>query len=169
MIQDKVSTPKEINLEALLEFHHEETILRFLDCFDMPYEEAADIFREMKLLLALMAKYPEEYIFTHEPLWVIDEMWHTFLMYSKDYEEFCYKYFGKMMHHEPIERAKKMEVINRLETDQEETEKELSPYVRNLYSLIYDYLGRDTLVKWVHVYGQKYTIAHMNTIRKPIQ
>ena len=58
-----------------------------------------------------MAKYPDDYIFTHEPLWVIDEMWHTFLLYSKDYYDFCHQYLGRMIHHRPTPRAKKNEKL----------------------------------------------------------
>ena len=160
---------KEISLEEVLQYEHEETVLRFIDNFDITHEEATDIFKEMKLLLALMAKYPEEYIFTHEPLWIIDEMWHTFLMYSKDYEDFCQQHFGKMIYHKPTKRAQKLEIQEKLETHKEETEEMLKPVVKNLYNLIYEYLGRETLVKWIKVYGEKYTLEYVNKIRKPIQ
>jgi len=159
----------EINLEKILEYQHEETILRFMDCYDMPFEEAADIFREMKLFLALSAKFHGEYIFTHEPLWVIDEMWHTFLMYTWEYEEFCKKYLGRMIHHAPTPRAQKMKIIEDLENNKAETEEKLRPVVANLYNHIFDYLGRDTLIKWIHVYANKYTLEHMNSIRRPLQ
>lgn len=169
MASPKVAPSIEIDMEAVLQYRHDETILRFLDNFDITFEEGEDIFREMKLLLCLMAKYPHEYIFTHEPLWIIDEMWHTFLMYSKDYEDFCLRYFGRMIYHAPIKRAQKMEIIEKLKTDKKKTEDMLRPTVKNLYTLIHDYLGPDTLIKWIKVLGEKYTIEYVNQIRKPIQ
>ncbi len=159
----------EINLEDVLNYRHDETVMRFMDNYEMSFEEAADIFREMKLFLALMAKFPEEYIFTHEPLWVIDEMWHTFLMYTWDYEDFCKKYLGRMIHHAPTPRAQKMKIIEDLEINKAETEEMLRPIVSNLYNHIYDYLGRETLIKWIHTFTNKYTIEYMNSIRKPLQ
>jgi len=164
-----MKTKTAINIPQVLEYQHEETVLRFMDEFDISDEEANDVFREMKLFLCLLAKYPNDYIFTHEPLWIIDEMWHTFLLYSQDYYDFCLKYFGKMIHHAPTPRAKKLDIIERLKTDKAEIEKMLKPVVKNLYEKIYDYLGPDTLIKWLEVYGNKYTIEYMNKIRKPIQ
>ncbi|MEM9824696.1 MAG: hypothetical protein AAF985_26650, partial [Bacteroidota bacterium] len=67
----QATTSPDINLDAILAYQHEETILRFMDAFDITLAEGESIFREMKLLLALMAKYPDEYIFTHEPFWII--------------------------------------------------------------------------------------------------
>lgn len=32
---------------------------------------------------------------------IIDEMWHTFILLTKDYAAFCQQYFGEFMHHEP--------------------------------------------------------------------
>lgn len=155
-------------LNQVASYKHQEVILRFMDEYDLSEEETKDIFEEMKKLLCLMAKYPDEYIFTHEPLWIIDEMWHTFLMYSKDYEDFCLKYFDRMIYHQPIARAQKMAIINDLKVKKEETEAKLKPVVKNLYSLIYDYLGQDTLVKWIKVYAEKYTLSYMDSVRKPI-
>ena len=31
----------------------------------------------------------------------IDDMWHTFLLFTKDYADFCEKYIGKYFHHSP--------------------------------------------------------------------
>lgn len=168
MVNTPTTLPKEIDLDALLAYRHDETILRFMDNFDITFAEGESIFREMKLLLALIARYPEEYIFTHEPFWIIDEMWHTFLMYSKDYEDFCHQHFGKMIYHAPIKRAQKMKIIEKLETDKANTEEMLRPIVKNLYTLIHDYLGPETLIKWIKVLGEKYTMEYVNKIRKPL-
>jgi hypothetical protein len=33
----------------------------------------------------------------------IDSMWHTFLLFTKDYRDFCTRYLGKFINHEPFE------------------------------------------------------------------
>ena len=38
------------------------------------------------------------------PSLAIDGMWHEFLMFSKEYYDFCMLHFGKMIHHHPTER-----------------------------------------------------------------
>lgn len=38
---------------------------------------------------------------------LIDKGWHEFMLFSKDYREFCLKYFGRFIDHEPILREEK--------------------------------------------------------------
>jgi hypothetical protein len=35
------------------------------------------------------------------PSQVVDDMWHEFILYTKNYEQFCKKAFGRYMHHTP--------------------------------------------------------------------
>lgn len=163
-----MQTSEQVDLKALADFKHQETVLRFMDSYEVSYDESADLFEEMKKLLALMAAYPDEYVFTHEPLWIIDEMWHTFLMYTKDYIDFCNAHFGRILHHAPVKRDVKMQIREDLENEVEETYNLVRPQVKRLYELIFEYLGRETLVKWIDGYGNKYTLAFVNEIRKPI-
>ena len=37
------------------------------------------------------------------PSRVVDDLWHEFLLFSKSYESFCNKAFGKLLHHVPEE------------------------------------------------------------------
>lgn len=71
----------------------------------------------------------------------IDEMWHEFILVTKDYMNFCDKYFGKYLHHMP-------DVVENLpgwsENEKAEVEK-LLPYV-------YDNLGEETLKIWFKTY-----------------
>jgi hypothetical protein len=32
---------------------------------------------------------------------MIDEAWHNFLLFSRDYDRFCHRYFGCFVHHQP--------------------------------------------------------------------
>jgi len=157
---------KDISIEHYV---HEETILRFMDMYDLQKEPTTEIFHEMKKLLQLLHTYSKtEYVFTHEPLWILDEMWHTFLLYSIDYERFCQKYFGEMIYHQPIARAQKMKVQQQLDDEEPEAVAEVTKHVERLYELIFELHGRDTLIKWVNDFGNRYTIPFMNEIRKPI-
>jgi hypothetical protein len=71
----------------------------------------------------------------------IDNMWHEFILVTKDYTYFCEKYFGKYLHHLP-------DIPENLpgwkEDDKREVEK-LLPY-------IYDHLGEETLRIWFKDY-----------------
>lgn len=35
------------------------------------------------------------------PPHMIDEAWHTFIIYTKDYLDFCFEYFDEFIHHRP--------------------------------------------------------------------
>ncbi len=66
----------------------------------------------------------------------IDDMWHTFLLFTREYMDFCQRYFGEFLHHAP-------------ETGEEELqaqvfEQEFSRYL----SYVYDHLGEETIRVW---------------------
>lgn len=66
----------------------------------------------------------------------IDDIWHTFLLFTQEYQEFCLKYLGRFIHHVP---ETKFELI-----EPQSFETELARY----FSYIYDHLGEDTLKLW---------------------
>ncbi len=157
------------SLEAVLAYENEEVIWRFYDNYEVEIEEARDIFTELKKFLFLAAKYGDrQEVFTHEALYIVDEMWHTFILFTKDYHDFCMKYFGFFLHHDIIKRDIKLRSLRELEENREKAAEHLRPRLRNFYELIYEALGEETLVKWMRTYATKYTKPYMNEIRKPI-
>ena len=51
-----------------------------------------------KEFLALCKATPDE---THEPTADVDEVWHTHILFTEDYADFCADYFGYFLHHKP--------------------------------------------------------------------
>ena len=43
----------------------------------------------------------------------IDKVWHIFIIFMKDYEQFCYKYFGRMIYHRPRKQDDKVDDIGK--------------------------------------------------------
>lgn len=37
------------------------------------------------------------------PSQVVDDLWHEFILYTKNYEQFCHRAFGRFLHHTPAE------------------------------------------------------------------
>ncbi len=73
----------------------------------------------------------------HEEMKDIDNMWHTFLLFTKEYQLFCLEYLdGIFFHHDPLEEE--------AEVNHEEYAEELALYL----SYIYDKLGENTVLKW---------------------
>lgn len=83
----------------------------------------------------------EELIFTfgiHSEMKEIDDMWHTFLLFTKDYIAFCKEYLGEFFHHSPnVEDDKEALKENDFEKD-----------FYRFIAFVFDHLGEDTLKIW---------------------
>jgi hypothetical protein len=44
------------------------------------------------------------YRYVSMPSQVADDLWHEFILYTRDYQRFCQKAFGRMLHHTPAVR-----------------------------------------------------------------
>lgn len=77
----------------------------------------------------------------HEEMQEIDDMWHTFILFTQDYTDFCQRYFGRYLHHQPT-------------TEDEATlsAQEYQNSLENYLSYIYDHLGEETVIKWFRAY-----------------
>ncbi|KTD73778.1 hypothetical protein [Legionella tucsonensis] len=81
--------------------------------------------KELKFICAI---YPE--------MSEIDDMWHTFLLFTKDYMSFCKIYFDDYVHHVPNVEE---EAIN-----EAQFKDDLTKYL----SFIYDVLGEEAIINW---------------------
>ena len=141
----------------------------FIDRFNVSMEEASDIFEETKKWLWLSAQAEKKRhggLFIDKPLLVIDEMWHVFLLHSRLYYNFCFKYFDTYIHHTPASKKEKhkgqLDFVNHPLKSAEEYEAQLKAQ----YELIYDELGPETLIKWYHTLARRYTPAYIKSIRR---
>lgn len=71
----------------------------------------------------------------------IDEMWHEFILFTKDYTEFCTRYFGEYMHHLP-------NIFDNMPRPRHIVERE----IEKLLPYIYDHLGEETVRIWFASY-----------------
>lgn len=65
--------------------------------------QAAELFAEVKKYLALIARDPEAEL----PMFStrIDQVWHEFVLFTREYAEFCVRHAGRFLHHAPLEAA----------------------------------------------------------------
>lgn len=150
-------------LQRILAYTNENVISRFTDQFAVNETEAEDIFTETKKFLFLLQ---QPGIFIPDELLMLDEMWHNFILFTKDYDAFCQHFFGKYLHHLPASRQEKA-ANKKLETEnpaqlQQAFEQKLS----YLVSQVFDYLGADTVVKWFQVYPIQYSKPNITSLRK---
>jgi hypothetical protein len=71
----------------------------------------------------------------HPEMKEIDDMWHTFLLFTRDYEGFCKTYFGVFVHHIPT-------------TEEADLPKDYEADLTRYLSYAYDHLGEETLRLW---------------------
>jgi hypothetical protein len=130
-------------LDEVLAYRHPGVVRRYLKEHNATPAEAEELFREMLKWLYLcsrgMTAQPEVVTCVMYPeIEKIDWMWHTFLLFTWDYAEFCERYFGFFLHHVPVEDEQEAPV------EEELFRSELAQQ----YALVYDVLGEDTLTAW---------------------
>lgn len=136
------------SLSELLKYQNENIIRRYEKDYPNNKLKGKESFEELMKFFWLNQKHKdikflnpekEELDFVcsiHPEMSEIDDMWHTFLLFTKDYMFFCEKYFNEYIHHVP----------NTLENEliDEQFEFDFTRYLL----FIYDNLGEKTVVKW---------------------
>jgi hypothetical protein len=95
------SRPTRKPLDDILKYTHPRVIERHAQDQGVSPDLAARRFEGLKQFLAVAATMPGRKV-TSAP---IDAMWHTFLLFTKDYRVFCIDYLGRFIEHEPFEVA----------------------------------------------------------------
>lgn len=142
-------------LDEVLLYENEEVVQRFMADFAISKADAEEIFTETKRWLWLCADEMETSangIGSRIPLLsearVIDLMWHTFLLFTREYAAFCQKYFGFFVHHQPRTHVEKMAWEHRVAEDRDAALAEKRATLRAGYLIVCDRLGQTTLKKW---------------------
>ncbi len=72
-----------------------------------------------------------------EKMLQIDRMWHVFLLFTKDYMDFCEEYFGEYIHHLP-------DIVPGME----KSEKDFEVNLERFLNYNYDLLGHEVIERW---------------------
>ncbi len=136
------------SLAEVFEYKNKQVICRYEKDYPNNKLSGEDAFNELMKFFWLTQqhkdakkKYPEnnELNFTcalYPEMSELDDMWHTFLLFTKDYMSFCTNYFDEYIHHTPNTEEEPIE--------KEQFKKELTKYL----SFIYDVLGEETVRNW---------------------
>lgn len=153
-------------LEEVLEYSNRDVVYRFKKNYSLSWEEAEDIFEQVKKWLWL-ANYRRqngirEGLSIDLSLVVIDEMWHNFVLFTKEYTQFCMDYFGYYLHHGPATEEEEREHKARFQSlVGAERIRAVKDAKRPQYEYIYDHLGEDTFVKWYMEYPKIYSYRRL--------
>ena len=85
----------------ILAYRHERVLQRYMTDNKGTLADAERIFAAFKQFMIVCSIKPGRKI-TSGP---IDNMWHSFLLFTRDYKSFCEQYLGRFINHEPFERA----------------------------------------------------------------
>ncbi|EAU69277.1 hypothetical protein [Stigmatella aurantiaca] len=161
---------KVCSLKEALSYHNEKVLRRFLDIYAIPEEEARELFQETKKWLWLCARSLEEKgprLAVQTSLLMVDEMWHTFMQYTLDYQRYCLDRFGTFIHHLPANSDDKLKERQRYEANPERFVKRYQAALKRQYAFVYDELGEETLLKWYQEYPKRYSLEFLERHRIP--
>lgn len=151
-------------LNELYSEKYEDVIWKFMDSYNISFEKSKEIFIELTKFLSLSST--KKNIFIDKDIVVIDEMWHVFLLFTQEYHDFCVDNFGYFIHHVPTSKEEKDRFKDDLENNAKKLSKKVLDKTKSQYSLIYDLLGRDTLIKWFDEYATIYSPENLKKLRK---
>jgi len=149
-------------LEQILAYRNEDVLSRFTDQFAVSEEAAADLFTETRKFLYL-AQLPE--IFIPDELLMVDEMWHNFILFTKEYHAFCNQHFGRYFHHLPATKKEKAEQRAREQADPALAAQSFGQKLQYLIGATYDHFGEDTVIKWFKIYPVLYSKTQITQLR----
>jgi hypothetical protein len=165
-MSQSASTAKAPTLEDVLQYTNDDVVYRFQKTYAVSREESEDIFEQVKkwLWLAHVRRCSgiAEGLSVDHPIVVIDEMWHNFVLFTKEYTAFCLRFFGYYLHHAPATEREERAYRDELrQVSMAERRALLKDRKRIQYEYIYDHLGKDTFVKWYLEYPRRYSYRRL--------
>lgn len=145
-----------LTLESVLAYDHAGVRSRSEKQYLLNEQSSRDVFRELLKWLWLNAVHESlgqnstpvdfpPYLSIRIEQLVIDEMWHFFLQYTNDYDDFCKKYLGGWIGHAPNDAPDAV--------DQKLNEDYLQKYLK----FVAEMLGISTVKKWFRTYAVEYS------------
>ena len=116
---------------------------RYVKEFGGDQSAAEELFIELMRWLYLCARATEPGtrgvgVSIYPEILRIDDMWHAFILHTRDYADFCTHYFGQFIHHDPVPIA-----VSRGRGDDE-----INAQLEGFLSFLYDELGETTVRRW---------------------
>ncbi len=155
-------------LGKALSYENPEVVSRFTQLYDVSFEEAADLFMETKKWLWLASDVESGALSITDPLLIIDEMWHNFVLFTLDYTRYCTDCFGRYIHHAPTTQGDKERRRKEFEDDPVRAGQEQATRLQLQCDLIASRLGGATLLKWYVEYPARYDQAFFASSRKAL-
>jgi hypothetical protein len=86
----------------VLEYQNSNVAMRIQRELGVEAYKAQEFFTDLKRFLWLVANSSVERLV---PSPVVDEAWHSFVLFTQEYADFCDRYFGRFIHHSPVHQG----------------------------------------------------------------
>jgi hypothetical protein len=112
-------------IAEIMGYHMPQVIARCQKDYNYTDEDMVILEQELKRYLALSTVKAKESLGTGMYSSDVDNLWHSFILFTKEYADFCDKYIGFFIHHIP-----EIDTVRSPER-QEETRKDFQAFVKN--------------------------------------
>lgn len=152
-------------LSTILKYKNENVVSRFSKDFGLSINVSRKLFEDCLIFLWLSnrhqylvktntkSKFPLRDFGLHPDMYIVDEIWHTFLLFSKDYTHFSEKYFGRYLHHQPTLVDLKKAPTKKVTEDQIAIGKQA---MQNFMNFIYNEVGEKVYCRWFTYLPRRY-------------
>jgi hypothetical protein len=154
------------SLDQVLAYRNDDVVDRFCTEWDVERAEAEALFDDLLRWLWLVAQPGGPSLAITEPLLAIDEMWHTFVLFTADYDRFCRDHVGHFVHHAPTTRAIRDADAALRAADPEAARARFEARERAQYEHVLDTLGEDVLLRWYVDLPTRFDEAFFRTARR---
>jgi hypothetical protein len=163
-------------LREVLTYRHQQVLEKFVERYDVTPREARALFVEMLRWLWLAAacrrdaqagRHGLPRLAIDAPLLMLDEMWHTFLLFTVDYAAFCRRYLGAFVHHVPTSAAHRRARRTRAQRDPAAALREERRRLTRQYGYVYERLGTRALRRWYEELPRRFPASRLVGIVRP--
>lgn len=153
------------DLKVLESYENQEVILKVSRDYKITLPESQMLFRETMKMLWLMVKHrtdknnsqdcfiPSAFN-VQKAMDPLDKVWHEFILFTKEYHEFCETFFGGYLHHIPCSEKEFLAFQERKADRKENFEALERQDLKVFVSYIQKNFGNETLEAWFkHIPG----------------
>lgn len=162
--------PRLCSLDQALAYRNDQILYKFQERWDVSFEEASELFEETKkwlwLQVAARLQQGSPTLAMTISLAMVDEMLHTFILFTREYIQYCDENYGVYLHHTPMTKTAKDAQLEWFKKDPEQMLAVQAEFLSNMYSFTYELFGEETVVKWYSEYPKKYSGARMAELSK---
>ena len=156
-------------LAEVLAYRHPDTVARFLDAWDLEPAAAELLFEDVLRWLWASTHPGAPRLAITAPLHLLDEMWHTFVLFTRDYAGFGERHFGRFLHHQPTTQAARAADEAAMLADPDAFRAARAAADRAQYAFIAAHLGDEVLIRWYVDYPARFDGEFLATRRRPVQ